>query len=189
LIADKLGIDVWELIRLANHHPRVNILQPGPGVGGHCIAVDPWFIVNAAPEEARLIKTSRTINDEKSSVVARRIIEEASATPGDISLLGLTFKADIDDARESPAVRIAASVAHALPDRRVIAVEPHLDRLPEPLSAISNVKHSTSLGGANGLVVLLVPHRAFAEDCSRLVGHSSFMTFVDTSDLLRHANH
>ena len=113
IVCDKLGIDVWELIRLANHHPRVNILQPGPGVGGHCIAVDPWFIVAAAPEEARLIRTAREVNDGKPRIVLDRIkaaVAETSAVGRPtVALLGLAFKADVDDLRESPALAIAES--------------------------------------------------------------------------------
>jgi len=107
LICDRLGINVWELIELANHHPRVNILQPGPGVGGHCIAVDPWFIVNAAPEESRLIRTAREVNDCKPGWVIDKVKVKARRFNNPvIGCLGLTFKANIDDLRESPALDI-----------------------------------------------------------------------------------
>ncbi len=105
MICDRLHINVWELIRLANRHPRVNILNPGAGVGGHCIAVDPWFIVDSAPEQARLIRTAREVNDAKPLFVLEKIhqVAEQFKQPK-IACLGLAFKADIDDLRESPAV-------------------------------------------------------------------------------------
>lgn len=107
LICDKLGINVWETISLANRHPRVNILQPGPGVGGHCIAVDPWFIVSSAPEEARLIRTAREVNDSKPLWVIDRVKAKAARFKEPvIGCLGLAFKANIDDLRESPALEI-----------------------------------------------------------------------------------
>ena len=104
VISDNLDIDVWELIRLANHHPRVNILQPGPGVGGHCIAVDPWFIVAADPENSVLIRTAREVNDGKPGYVVEQVRKAASDIDRPvIACLGLAFKANIDDVRESPA--------------------------------------------------------------------------------------
>jgi UDP-N-acetyl-D-mannosaminuronic acid dehydrogenase len=130
VIAEGMGIDVWEVIRLANRHPRVNILQPGPGVGGHCIAVDPWFIVHGDPKNARIIRTAREVNDAKTDhVVARAsdLIDEALG--GDIACLGLAFKANIDDFRESPAVKVAARLARRY-GRRIKLVEPYASDLP-----------------------------------------------------------
>ncbi|MDF0543282.1 UDP-N-acetyl-D-mannosamine dehydrogenase [Sphingobium sp. H39-3-25] len=130
VIAEGMGIDVWEVIRLANRHPRVNILQPGPGVGGHCIAVDPWFIVHGDPKNARIIRTAREVNDAKTDYVVARasdLIDEAPA--GDIACLGLAFKANIDDFRESPAVKIAARLARRY-GRRIKLVEPYATDLP-----------------------------------------------------------
>ncbi|WP_460818434.1 UDP binding domain-containing protein, partial [Microbacterium petrolearium] len=140
LVADKLGIDVWELIRLANHHPRVNILQPGPGVGGHCIAVDPWFIVDAAPEEARLIRTAREVNDAKPRWVLHKVLDAVAGieTPV-VAAYGLAFKPNIDDLRESPAVGIVRELAATLPHTTVLAVEPHIDELPAELAELPNV--------------------------------------------------
>lgn len=135
VICDKLNMDVWELIQLANRHPRVNILQPGPGVGGHCIAVDPWFIVSSAPEQSRLIRTAREVNDAKptwvldkvSAAVGAHLVSHPKKTATDVcvAIYGLTFKADIDDLRQSPALAIARelSVRHA---GRLVAVEPNL---------------------------------------------------------------
>ncbi len=166
LIADKLDVDVWELIRLANHHPRVNILQPGPGVGGHCIAVDPWFIVDADPENARLIRTARQVNDFKPIWVTERVIEAAQGlTTPKIAALGLAFKADIDDLRESPARRIVARMADAIPVAEICVVEPHIDKLPPELANRRNVR-LTDLDNAlkgSDVVVVLVDHLAFRE--------------------------
>ena len=164
IISDKIGIDVWELIELANHHPRVNILQPGPGVGGHCIAVDPWFIVSAAPEESRLIRTAREGNDAKAQYVIDRIIEKAGRFVAPVvATMGLAFKPDIDDLRESPAVRIVQQLATRLPDASILAVEPHVDALPADLATLANVSLAN---GENAIakadiVVLLVDHSAF----------------------------
>ncbi len=130
VIADGLDLDVWEVIRLANRHPRVNILQPGPGVGGHCIAVDPWFIVHGDPENARLIRTAREVNDAKIDHVferASRMIDEMPGAP--IACLGLAFKANIDDFRESPALKIASRLARRY-GQRVKLVEPYSEALP-----------------------------------------------------------
>ncbi|MDM7854036.1 UDP-N-acetyl-D-mannosamine dehydrogenase [Cellulomonas alba] len=164
LICDRLGLDVWELIELANHHPRVNILQPGPGVGGHCIAVDPWFIVASAPEQSRLIRTAREVNDDKPGYVVNRVLAaiEDVAEPV-VATLGLSFKADIDDLRESPARKIVAELADAAPTAAVRVVEPHVTALPPELANRRNVELVT-LGEAVAqadVVVLLVDHAAF----------------------------
>ncbi|MEO6214468.1 MAG: UDP-N-acetyl-D-mannosamine dehydrogenase [Sphingomonas sp.] len=130
MVADTLGIDVWKVISLANRHPRVNILQPGPGVGGHCIAVDPWFIVDSDPANARLIRTAREVNDGKIGYsIARAEAAIAAAPGGSIACLGLAFKANIDDLRESPAIKVASAIAERYGDR-VMIVEPHIDALP-----------------------------------------------------------
>ncbi len=162
LICDRLNIDVWELIALANRHPRVRILQPGPGVGGHCIAVDPWFIVAAAPHEARLIRTAREVNDAKPHHVIAKITERAARFREPvIACLGLAFKADIDDMRESPAVEIVEHLAHAGAGR-ILAVEPHVRELPKSLRGkVELVPVARAVAEAD-IVVLLVNHRAFA---------------------------
>lgn len=111
MICDELQINVWELIRLANRHPRVNILNPGPGVGGHCIAVDPWFIVSSAPETARLIRTAREVNDHKPEWVLEKVRQKAQRFKHPVvACLGISFKADIDDVRESPALEIVRAL-------------------------------------------------------------------------------
>ncbi|MFB9714879.1 UDP-N-acetyl-D-mannosamine dehydrogenase [Arthrobacter methylotrophus] len=167
VISDKIGINVWELIKLANHHPRVNILQPGPGVGGHCIAVDPWFIVAAAPEESRLIRTAREVNDAKPRWVIDKVHDAVAGLPADaeIALLGLSFKANIDDLRESPAIEIAARLADELGGRRINISEPHVESLPDSLAGFGNCK-LRSLEDAlyrSTIVVLLVDHDSFRE--------------------------
>jgi len=172
LICDRLGIDVWELIRLANHHPRVKILNPGPGVGGHCIAVDPWFIVSSAPEEARLIRTAREVNDHKPVVVISKVekLAERFKYPV-IACLGLAFKADVDDLRESPAVEITRHLAQRQIGR-VLAVEPYISQLPKALSdsGAQLVDLDAALAKAD-VVLLLVDHRVFrALDRKRLEG-------------------
>jgi len=162
VIADDLGVDVWDVIALANRHPRVNILQPGPGVGGHCIAVDPWFLVSGSPKAARLIRTAREVNDFKASYTERRIRGLLDAVPdGKVALLGLAFKPDIDDFRESPALEIALSLARTR-GQRIIVVEPHADRLPAGFTGTG-----ARLSGLDEaleeaeIVVVLVDHTAF----------------------------
>jgi len=131
IVSDTMELDVWEVIRLANRHPRVNILQPGPGVGGHCIAVDPWFIVHGDPENTPLIRTAREVNDRKTDHVIAEASALVEANPGaPIACLGLAFKANIDDFRESPAVKVAAALAQ-LYGPRVHIVEPYASALPK----------------------------------------------------------
>jgi len=130
VIADGMGIDVWDVIRLANRHPRVNILQPGPGVGGHCIAVDPWFIVHGDPVNSRLIRTAREVNDAKTEHVIEQASRLIDTRPdAKIACLGLAFKPNIDDFRESPAVKVAERLV-ARYGARIKLVEPHAKALP-----------------------------------------------------------
>jgi UDP-N-acetyl-D-mannosaminuronic acid dehydrogenase len=167
VICDKLGIDVWELIRLANRHPRVKILQPGAGVGGHCIAVDPWFIVDKTPDEARLIRTAREVNDGKPHWVVEKVAQAVDglaaagkpATQVRIAALGLAFKPDIDDLRESPALHIAQELAAVHGDRLVV-VEPHVTELPPGLAGVRLLDAATAIAQAD-VVVLLVAHSQF----------------------------
>ncbi|EJC1446898.1 TPA: UDP-N-acetyl-D-mannosamine dehydrogenase [Vibrio parahaemolyticus] len=169
IICDKLDINVWELIALANRHPRVNILQPGPGVGGHCIAVDPWFIVSKTPEEAQIIHTARKVNDSKPDWVINKvklaIAEFLQANPDKtarevtVACYGLAFKPDIDDLRESPAMAITQKIAemHA---GRVIAVEPNIDAVPEKLKHVELMDFEVAPKEAD-IQVLLVDHKEF----------------------------
>jgi len=162
MVCDKLKIDVWDLIRLANHHPRVNILQPGPGVGGHCIAVDPWFIVDSAPEESRLIRTAREVNLKKTANVIEVVCKEASQFDHPVIVcLGLAYKADIDDLRESPAVDIVYELGAANVGK-VIVVEPHIDVLPRKLLEVDVelALQEEALAMAD-IILCLVNHSSF----------------------------
>ena len=162
IVADKMGLDVWEVIRLANRHPRVNILTPGPGVGGHCIAVDPWFIVHGAPDETPLIRTARTVNDAKIHHVIARAATLVEANPGaQIACLGLAFKANIDDFRESPARLVAATLARRY-GARVAVVEPYAAKLPIEFTdtGATLVDLDTALESC-GVLIVLVDHDVF----------------------------
>lgn len=163
-VADVLGIDVWEVIELANRHPRVNILRPGPGVGGHCIAVDPWFLISTAPEQTPLMLQARNTNDTKPTQVVANVevaVRESGALS--VTLLGLSYKADIDDLRESPSVQIARDVALRLPNVQINVVEPHISVLPARLHGLENVRlaGSSAAGAEQGVLGVLVDHTAF----------------------------
>lgn len=172
IICDKLDIDVWELISLANRHPRINILQPGPGVGGHCIAVDPWFIVSKTPTQAQLIHTARKVNDAKPQWVIDKvkiaIADFLQANPNKtakdvtIACYGLAFKPDIDDLRESPAFNITEQISILHPGK-VLTIEPNIETLP---ISLINVELSTFEIASNDadIQVLLVDHKQFKID-------------------------
>jgi UDP-N-acetyl-D-mannosaminuronic acid dehydrogenase len=167
MICDELDIDVWELIALANRHPRINILQPGPGVGGHCIAVDPWFIVSKTPEQAQLIHTARKVNDAKPEWVINKvkiaITDFLQANPDKtakdvtIACYGLAFKPDIDDLRESPALNITKEIAsfHA---GKIVVVEPNIQSIDGYLSGVQLIEMDKVNANIN---VLLVDHKEF----------------------------
>lgn len=170
IICDKLDINVWELIRLANRHPRVNILQPGPGVGGHCIAIDPWFIVSQTPEHAKLIRAAREVNEQKPEWVIEKVRQEINhhtinnpqkkTKDVTIACFGLAFKANIDDLRESPAMKIIDSLSK-IHDGPVLAIEPNIEKLPEHISEkikLSNIEAAISEAD---ILVLLVDHYEF----------------------------
>ncbi|MEH0760555.1 UDP-N-acetyl-D-mannosamine dehydrogenase [Vibrio sp. 16] len=162
VICDKLKINVWELIKLANRHPRVNVLSPGPGVGGHCIAVDPWFIVDSAPEEAKIIRQARLTNDAKPHYVINQVEKAADEFKRPvIACLGLAFKADIDDLRESPALQIVEELA-AKNIGQVLAVEPNVHTIPEKLvnAGVEQMALDEALERAN-IIVILVDHKQF----------------------------
>ncbi len=162
LICDKLGIDVWELIKLANRHPRVNILNPGPGVGGHCIAVDPWFIVDAAPELAKVIGAARQVNDAKPAfVIAKVLAAVGPRKDAQVACFGLAFKADIDDLRESPALQIAEELARQGVALQV--VEPFVSELPPSLRAFAHVQMASATDALRqcDIVLGLVDHSSF----------------------------
>ncbi|GAA0296627.1 UDP-N-acetyl-D-mannosamine dehydrogenase [Psychrosphaera haliotis] len=167
IICDKLDIDVWELISLANRHPRINILQPGPGVGGHCIAVDPWFIVSETPEEAQLIHTARKVNDMKPEWVINKVklaiadflIANPEKTAKDVTIAcyGLTFKPDIDDLRESPALSIAKRILK-INKGKTIAVEPNIGKVITEGLVLLSIEEAKSEAD---LSVILVKHKEF----------------------------
>ena len=166
VICDELEINVWELIELANRHPRVNILQPGPGVGGHCIAVDPWFIVSKTPEKAKLIRQARETNDSKPEWVIEKVKEKVKQFLADhpnkkreevtVACFGLAFKPDIDDLRESPALHITRELVNTL-GSKVIAVEPNVESLKEDFELVNL---DTAFTKAD-IYVLLVDHFQF----------------------------
>lgn len=173
LICDQLNIDVWKLIRLANRHPRVNILQPGPGVGGHCIAVDPWFIVDACPEYSPLIQAARRVNDHKPAWVLNKIrtaVDSWRAASGKnptVAGLGLAFKPNVDDLRESPALQIAQTLNQWFQEDRsgelfgeLLLVEPYIRNLPPSFEGARLTNTQEALEQADILVVL-VDHEEF----------------------------
>jgi len=185
MICDKLDIDVWELISLANRHPRINILQPGPGVGGHCIAVDPWFIVSKTPEQAQLIHTARKVNDSKPEWVINKVKIAISdflqenpdkiAKDVTVACYGLAFKANIDDLRESPALNVTTKIA-TMHSGKTVAVEPNIQALPINLNDVSLMTfEEASLEG--DIHVMLVDHYEFKE----LVVPSDFI--IDTKGI------
>ena len=169
IICDGLGINVWEMIRLANNHPRVNILQPGPGVGGHCIAVDPWFIVSKSPDSANLIKEARLINDKKpywviekvKAVIENTTLQKNKNSLKDIAIAcyGISFKADIDDLRESPAISIVNHILKMHPGK-VYIVEPNIEKLPNHLKKAELTDFNNAAEKAD-IHILLVDHSEF----------------------------
>lgn len=176
LICDKLDINIWELIKLSNRHPRVNILQPGPGVGGHCIAVDPWFIVDSAPDEAKLIRTARLVNDSKPLIVLNKVNQAVQAIGKDtselsVACLGLAFKPDIDDLRESPALSIAKKIG-SIGFSSIFLVEPNINLMPSGFDSDNTelIGLEKAIKSAD-IVVLLVDHSSFKSmDLSLLSG-------------------
>lgn len=185
VLCDRQGINVWELIELANRHPRVSILQPGPGVGGHCIAVDPWFIVSGAPDEAKLIKTARTVNDAKPKWVVEKvkiaIAEYLQSNPQQsvadvvIACYGLSFKPDIDDLRGSPSMTIAQNIAD-FHKGKVWCVEPNIEKLPASLG-LELVSFDVA-GARADIAVLLVDHEEF-----RVSGAPNVKLIIDTKGI------
>jgi len=160
ILCDKFDIDVWELIRLANRHPRVNILQPSAGVGGHCIAIDPWFIVHKGGQDAKLIRTAREVNTYKTQWTLEKIKNTALAfekdrpTKAKVACMGLAFKPDIDDLRESPALLITQSLVDEGID--VLAVEPNI----KFYDGLTLVNYQDAIREAD-IVVFLVAHKEF----------------------------
>ncbi len=169
MICQQLGIDVWQLIKLANHHPRVNILQPGPGVGGHCIAVDPWFIISKTPERARLIRTAREVNDNKPLWVVNQVkqhladlLNERNCQPSEITIacFGLAFKANIDDLRESPAIHITERLAD-WHKGKLLVVEPYINQLPAVLANKATLVEMQQAVIDADILLMLTDHQQF----------------------------
>ena len=172
-VAEPLGIDVREVVRLANHHPRVKILNPGPGVGGHCIAVDPWFIAATAPDRTPLIQSARRVNDGRPGIIAEQIAALSSvAAGGTVACLGLSYKADIDDLRESQSIHVIAALRERI-SNPILIVEPHVSALPAALAGLKDVQllsFEEAVSRADA-VVLLTDHKAFAvHDATMLQG-------------------
>jgi UDP-N-acetyl-D-mannosaminuronic acid dehydrogenase len=165
-LAERFGIDVWEAIRLANRHPRVSILRPGPGVGGHCISVDPWFLVEAAPDLSCLIRQARQVNDDQPAHAAGLIETALGGLEGRrIAALGLTYKPDVDDLRESPAMQVAAALAAA--GAAVVTFDPYTPAAQASgCTAAPNLE--VALQDAEALA-LLVDHQAFRQLSPRAV--------------------
>ncbi|WP_288229465.1 UDP-N-acetyl-D-mannosamine dehydrogenase [uncultured Desulfovibrio sp.] len=191
LICDRLNINVWELIKLANHHPRVNILQPGPGVGGHCIAVDPWFIVSKTPDLAKLVNTARLINDGKPEWVKSRVrgavlsLVKNGRDVKDIRIacLGLTFKPDIDDLRESPSLHITRDLADEF-SGQVMSVEPNVTALPHDLEGIGVRLVDLKEAMTADVIVLLVRHKEFRAARPDILPSSQIL--IDTTGIWTH---
>jgi len=170
-ISETLGVNPWDVVALANRHPRVNILNPGPGVGGHCIAVDPWFIVDSAPDVSHLIRAARAVNDQRPVEIVRQVLDAVEQTqslrgqsdvPVTVVCLGLSYKADIDDLRESPAVIICEQLAQSK-GLALRIVEPHTKALPKTLADRSHVVLSDLQDALNSadVLVVLTDHTAF----------------------------
>lgn len=184
LVCDSLAINPWELIALANKHPRVDILQPGPGVGGHCIPVDPWFIVHSQPEATPLIRAARQVNDARPGLIADRAIAacEEFVAPV-IACLGLTYKADVSDLRESPSIDVVKQLQNSF-GGRILVVEPHISALPIEIGETKGTE-LTDLDGALSVaqvIVLLTDHREF---CCVSRAQLSGKVIIDTRGVWR----
>lgn len=186
-ICDQQSIDAWDVIALANQHPRVGILKPGPGVGGHCIAVDPWFIVHSAPDQARLIRTAREVNDGRIAATVERVAALMNGDPDvKVACLGLTFKANVDDLRESPALEVTIRLARHFPGR-IVAVEPFIEALPAALQELDvplmSIQDALT---ACDVAVVLVDH----DDFRRVpAGDRRHLSVIDTRGIWREPQH
>lgn len=179
MLAERIGVDVWQAIRLANNHPRVNILWPGPGVGGHCVAVDPWFLVGIDPERARVVRTAREVNDQMPQYVVERLLHEIEKEAGHVALLGLAYRAELSDTRESPALEI-----HRLLRQRGIEVKAHDPLVAGGVRDVPNHSLSDALTGA-AAILLVTDHRAFVNlDPSAIADRVAGRTVFDTRGCL-----
>lgn len=183
MICEHLDLDVWEAIKLANKHPRVNILEPGPGVGGHCIAVDPWFIINSAPEQSKLIRQAREVNLHKTEHVIRQVVKlSARFREPVIACFGATYKSDVEDLRESPALEIIKELG-GKPDHKILVCDPLISALPAPMNGMANIQLVDADAARNeaDIVIFLVGHRQFQRLDPNLFLHK---IVVDTIGLL-----
>jgi UDP-N-acetyl-D-mannosaminuronic acid dehydrogenase len=181
-----MQLNVWNVIELANRHPRVDILKPGPGVGGHCISVDPWFIVETVPDSAKLIKTARQVNNGKPDFVVKKVVAHADRFKSPvIACLGLAYKPDVDDLRESPALHIVAELAR-LRVGSLLVVEPQLEELPDALRNFENLEFSEPARAVRqaDIIVILVSHTKF-----RRIPPDEFQNriVIDTTGLIHRA--
>jgi UDP-N-acetyl-D-mannosaminuronic acid dehydrogenase len=185
MICDKLNINVWELIKFANRHPRVNILQPGAGVGGHCIAVDPWFIVHSMPEQAKIIRAAREVNDSKPLFVLEKLMNATHEFKQPrIACLGIAYKADTDDLRESPVIRILEEFGTKT-TFKVDIVEPNIKSLPPNLAAFPQFKLANlheAIASAD-IVILMVAHREFQLINTMDLSAKKFIDLVNIASL------
>jgi len=172
LVCDELGVDIWEMRELANRHPRVDILMPGPGVGGHCIAVDPWFIVDSVRDGTPLLQAARHVNDSKPDAVVDQILNlAAKESAASIGCLGLAYKANIDDLRESPSIEVTLKLAEKF-GGPIQVVEPYITSLPEELGRLKNL-HLVALQeclASSDILVLLTDHQEFRDIPSEQLG-------------------
>lgn len=159
ILCDNYGVDVWEVIEICNRHPRINILNPGPGVGGHCIAVDPWFLISENPQKSKLLSAARSVNLNKEEWVEKKVTELANKFHhADIICFGLTYKQNIEDIRESPSLRIFKRLRNAFGER-VKAIDPHVNFEKTGIKTIS----ANTFKHAGEILVMLVPHDEFID--------------------------
>ena len=179
MLAERIGVDVWEAIRLANNHPRVNILRPGPGVGGHCVAVDPWFLVGLDAERSRIVRTAREVNDRMPLYVAERLLEVMNREDGHVALLGLAYRAELGDTRESPALGIERQLKEL-----GVEVKAHDPLVQGDVHGIKNHSLTEAVSGA-GAIVLATDHRAFVNlDPAAIADLVAAKTIFDTRGCL-----
>ncbi len=179
MLSESIGVDVWEAIRLANNHPRVKILRPGPGVGGHCVAVDPWFLVGIDPERSHLVRAAREVNDGMPHYVVERLLQEMKRESGHVALLGLAYRAELGDTRESPALEI-----HRILRKRGVDVKAHDPLVGGAVREIANHTLTEALTGA-GAILVVTDHRAFVNlDPSAITDLVRGRTVFDTRGCL-----
>jgi UDP-N-acetyl-D-mannosaminuronic acid dehydrogenase len=178
-LADSVGVDVWEAIALANNHPRVNVLRPGPGVGGHCVAVDPWFLVQLDESRARLVRTGREVNDAMPRYVVDRLLQDVDLGGGHVALLGLAYRADLADIRESPALAVLGELS-----KRGVEVRVHDPLVTQSIPGVENLGLLDAVTGAGALLVV-TDHAVFRQlDPLQLADLVASRTAFDTRDCL-----